>query len=233
MSMRGIDISSWQGGIDLQSILPKTDFVIIKATGGNSYVNPYCDKWVQTCIQNEKPWGFYHFAHDVGNEDASTEAKFFLDNCWNYFGHGIPILDWERDSVNVDWVNRFVNIIHSETGIWCWIYANAWRITENTEQNCGRWIACYPDELVYPDLYCALPPAPSCNGLMCAWQFASDCRISGYNGNLDASIFYGDEEAWAKYAGYWTDIYIPEPEPQKPEPIILENDEYRITIERK
>ena len=36
--LNGIDISSWQTGIDL-SVVP-CDFVVIKATGGIGYVNP-------------------------------------------------------------------------------------------------------------------------------------------------------------------------------------------------
>lgn len=42
MSMNGIDISSWQSGIDLAKV--PCDFVIIKATEGLTYVNPDCDR---------------------------------------------------------------------------------------------------------------------------------------------------------------------------------------------
>lgn len=198
--LRGIDISNWQAGINLDWILPKIDFCIVKATGGNAFVDQYCDMWIQQCIENGKPWGFYHFGNDTGYSDAETEARFFLDNCRNYFGHGIPALDWEVNSINSAWVNRFVNIIHNETGVWPWIYANAWRITPDVEQNCGRWIASYPSELWQPDLYCELPAPPECDGIMAAWQFCSDCRIADYPNNLDANIFYGDAAAWQAYA---------------------------------
>ncbi|MDE6829703.1 MAG: hypothetical protein K2P34_05145, partial [Lachnospiraceae bacterium] len=40
MSMNGIDISSWQRGIDLAAV--PCEFVIVKATEGTSYLNPYC-----------------------------------------------------------------------------------------------------------------------------------------------------------------------------------------------
>lgn len=199
--MRGIDISSWQGGIDIDAVLPNVDFCIVKATGGTGYVNPYCDGWVQKCIEVDKPFGFYHFGDDGFNGTSYDEANFFIDSCEGYFGKGIPILDWEMNSIDADWVNNFVSIVHSETGIWCWIYANAWRITPEVEQNCGRWVASYPSELWMPSLYCELPEPPTVDGLMCAWQFASDCQVKGYGGNLDGSIFYGDEVAWNKYAG--------------------------------
>ena len=214
--MRGIDISSWQAGINLPACMDDFDFCIIKATGGTAYVNPYCDTWVQECIKAGKPWGFYHFGNDNGYNSASDEARFFIENCWNYFGHGIPILDWEVNDINAEWVNTFVNIVHSETGIWCWVYGNPWRFNQGgVEPNCGRWIASYPD-MYRPSIYAELPECPSCDGLVCAWQFASDSWLPHYGGNLDASVFFGNEEAWAKYAGYWIDIK-PEPEPQ-PEP---------------
>ena len=38
MGMKGIDIASYQAGIDLTSV--PCDFVIVKATGGTGYVNP-------------------------------------------------------------------------------------------------------------------------------------------------------------------------------------------------
>lgn len=231
--MRGIDISSWQAGINLPACLDEIDFCIIKATGAASYVNPYCDGWVQECIANNKPWGFYHYAHDGYYSSAADEANFFLQNCWNYFGQGIPILDWEEDEIDVEWVNTFVNIIHSETGIWCWIYANPWRFDQgNVEQNCGRWVASYPP-IQEPPLHGNLPEPPYCEGLVCCWQFASDCLLDNYDGYVDADWFFGDEEAWAKYAGYWVDLqHEPEPEPQ-PDTHVLEDDAYKVTIERK
>lgn len=229
--MRGIDISSWQAGINLPACMDEIDFCIIKATGGDSYVNPYCDGWVQECIASDKPWGFYHYANDYHYSDAADEANFFLQNCWNYFGQGIPILDWEEDDIDVEWVNTFVNIIHSETGIWCWIYANPWRFEQgNVEQNCGRWVASYPP-IQEPPLHSELPEPPYADGLVCCWQFASDCLLDNYDGYVDANWFFGDEEAWAKYAGYWVDIK-PEPEPVD-DVHVLEDDNYKVTIKRK
>jgi len=42
MAMFGFDISSAQAGIDVGAL--PGDLVIIKATGGTTYVNPYCDQ---------------------------------------------------------------------------------------------------------------------------------------------------------------------------------------------
>ncbi len=204
-----IDISSWQGDIDL-SALP-IDAVIIKATEAENYVNPYCDPKVQQAKSLGLPWGFYHFAQDG---DPTAEADYFIDNCEGYFGEGIPVLDWEVNQ-SVDWVNTFVNRVHDRKGIWPVIYGNPWRFNQGgVEQNCGRWIASYPSHLVYPDFNCDEGECPDTDGLVCAWQFASDGRLSGYDGNLDLNRFYGDKNAWLAYAGASN---APEPTPE-PEP---------------
>ena len=90
--VRFIDISNNQGGsINLPPLLPNVDAVVCKATQGNWFVDQFCDGWIQQCIVAEKPWGFYHFA---GDGDATNEADFFIDNCWNYYRNGIPVHDW-------------------------------------------------------------------------------------------------------------------------------------------
>ena len=54
--LRGIDISSHQGDIDLAPLA--IDFVIIKATEGTGYVNPYCAPKVQQAKNLGLCWGF-------------------------------------------------------------------------------------------------------------------------------------------------------------------------------
>lgn len=217
-----IDISSHQGDIDL-SVLP-IDAVIIKATEATSYVNPYCDSKVQQAKQIGLPWGFYHFAQD-GSPEA--EADYFIQNCEGYFGEGIPVLDWEVNQ-SVDWVNRFVARIHEVKGIWCVIYGNPWRFNQGgVEQNCGRWVASYPSHLLYPNFDADEGECPDTDGLVCAWQFASDGRLNGYDGNLDLNRFYGDKGAWAAYAGAKVVLDhepTPQPEPTPEEPQEPEKD---------
>lgn len=225
--LRGIDISSHQGDINL-SPLP-IDFVIVKATEGVGYVNPYCDKKVQQAIGLNKLWGFYHYGK---SNEPEKEAQYFIDNCLNYFYHGIPILDWEENQ-SVDWVNRFVRYVHNKTGIWCWIYANPWRFNQGgVEANCGRWIASYPN-VIHPDLNYDPGKVPKTDGLVCAWQYASDGRIAGYNGNLDLNHFFGDAAAWHAYAGIKVNPTPPTNETPNKQTSILENEEYKVTIERK
>lgn len=235
-----IDISNHQGkdGLNLSSVLPSVGAVVCKATEGTGFVDKYCDRFVQTCRKAGKPWGFYHFAR---NNAPVKEAAFFLNNTINYFGEGIPILDWE-DGQSVAWVNEFVRTIHNQTGVWPWIYGNAWRFNQGgVEAGCGRWVAGYPLTMNRDPEYGLTHECPyPVDGLMCAWQFTSTGRVSGYSGNLDCNVFYGDTSAWRAYAlgdnassggdagsGSGSDGDV------SGSVQTLENDEYRVTIERK
>lgn len=202
MSMKFIDISNWQAGLDVPTVVKNGGLgaVIVKATDGLNFVDKSCDGFVQQCIINGIRFGFYHFAR---NNDAAAEAEFFHNNTKGYVGRGIPVLDWEAGQ-SITWVNQFVRRYHELTGIWPWVYGNAWRFNQGTvDANCGRWVTGYPRNGI-TDINYGLSNAcsyPVNNGLICAWQFSSSVHIAGYSGNLDGDVFYGDASAWDKYAG--------------------------------
>lgn len=202
MSMKFIDISNWQAGLNVPAVVKNGGLgaVIVKATEGLGFVDRSCDGFVQQCISNGIRFGFYHFAR---NNDAAAEAEFFRNNTKGYEGKGIPVLDWEAGQ-SIAWVNTFVRRYHELTGIWPWVYGNAWRFNQGTvDTNCGRWVAGYPRNGI-TDINYGISNAcsyPVNNGLICAWQFSSSVRISGYSGNLDGDVFYGDASAWDKYTG--------------------------------
>ena len=201
MSLRFIDISNWQAGIDVATVVRngRLGAVVCKATEGIGWVDKQCDRFVQALIKNGTPFGFYHFAR---NNDAAKEAEYFRESTVGYEGKGIPILDWE-DGQSIAWVNAFVKRYHDLTRVWPWVYGNAWRFNEGTvNTNCGRWIAGYPLNNIASITYGEANSFPYevKNGLVCAWQFSSSVKISGYFGNLDGNVFYGDATAWGKYA---------------------------------
>lgn len=234
--LHGIDISNHQGdnGIELENVLPYVDFCIVKATGGNFYVDPYCDGFIEKCKQQGKLWGFYHFANDGQYSSAYDEAKFFYDNCRNYFGEGIPILDWEVDDVTPAWVNEFANAIHDFSGVWPWIYGNAWRFDIGSiEQNCARWVAAYPSWIVNP--YPGFDPGdcPDCDGLVAAWQYASDGKIPTYWGNLDMNVYYGDTSSWHAYATGDTEETPLPPEQDTNLTHVFDDEKYHVEITEK
>ena len=227
-----IDVSNHQGraGMDLSKVLPSVGGVVCKATEGVGYVDAYCDKFVQTCIKTGKPWGFYHFGR---NGNATEEAEFFHKNCLNYFGEGIPVLDWEANQ-SVSWVNEFVRAIHKWTGIWSWIYGNPWRFEQgDVEPNCMKWAAHYFSDNIRTFAQAEAHERPKVNGLMGAWQFTSCGRLEGYPGNLDLNLFFGDEDAWHRYAAGDAAGDSDSGNGSSLEVSTLENESYKVTIERK
>lgn len=225
-----LDTSNWQGGYS--PALTGADAVIVKATEGIEFVDPYCDSIIQQAIASSMPWGFYHFA---GDGDAVAEAVHFINNCSGYFGLGIPVLDWEGNQ-GVDWVNRFVETVHDHTGVWPWIYANPWRFNQGgVNPNCARWVASYPD-VASPTWEQAQGwDCPAADGNVVAWQFCSDGAVNGIAGNVDLDLFYGTKEQWKAYArGSANRVDTIGPGcPGVDTKEMLENDTYKVTIERK
>lgn len=225
-----LDTSNWQGGYI--PALTGADAVIVKATEGTDFVDLYCDSIIQQAIATRMPWGFYHFA---GAGDAIEEATHFIQNAINYFGHGIPVLDWEGNQP-VDWVNEFVAEVYSSTRVWPWIYANPWRFNQGgVNPNCARWVASYPDVASPTWSQARGWDCPAADGNVVAWQFCSDGAVNGIAGNVDLDLFYGDKEQWLAYArgGNRPDNSGNDGGAGSDGVAVLENDSYKVTIERK
>lgn len=202
MSLKGLDISDYQRGIDLNAI--DYDFMICKATEGTSIVHSTCDSFIQSAINAGKLWGFYHF---MNKEDPTAQADYFYENCKNYFGHGIPVLDYEMyGRIGSDEAKRFLDRIYELTGVRCIVYMSRSVCTEEDwsaiAPNHGLWVAQYANdsETGYQDD----PWLPS--GGFGAWdcaaihQYTSHGRLDGYDGNLDLDIAHMSSDAWGKYA---------------------------------
>ena len=84
MSMNGIDISNHQASMDLAKVIDTTgtDFVILKASEGISFVDRYCDRFYRIAQEKGKQLGFYHFARSELNS-AKAEAEFFWKGSMN------------------------------------------------------------------------------------------------------------------------------------------------------
>ena len=200
--MYGIDISNWQSSLNLREVAAQIDFAIVKATEGLGYVDSTCDKFVQELNALNKLWGFYHFAR--GN-DPTQEAKFFYDNCKNYFGHGMPVLDYEtsENQNRAQWVETFCKEVYKLSGVKPLVYVSASWVNSVASkwvcENCGLWLAGYPSKYTVFDDY-NMPYSPSPWPFVAIWQFTSSLRLRGYAGDLDGNIAYMDKKAWLAYA---------------------------------
>ena len=215
MTLNGIDISSYQSGIDL-TVVP-CDFVIIKATQGTGYINPDCDRAYQQAKRAGKLRGTYHY---VGGGNAVAEADYYINNITGYLRDGLLAIDWEAEQ-NSAWGNeayleQLVRRVIERTGIKPLIYSMASRYAQVAavakRLDCGLWIAEYAD--MNPTGYQAHPWREGAYG--CAIrQYASTGRLNGWVGDLDLNIAYMTREQWAKYVNPGGK---PAPAPAKPAP---------------
>lgn len=232
--LKGIDVSSYQSALDVNSVA--ADFVIIKATGGTGYVNPHCDVHYQQAVAGGKLHGVYHFYSDgFGGDDPIAEANYFVDNVAGYVGDGILVLDWERGGNphfgDVAKAKAWLDHVYARTGVKPLIYMSLSVVSELDWSSVinagyGLWVAAYianatpiPNYQMDP----ARDPNPRWDGVVndCIWQFTSTGRLDGYGANLDCNFFYGDANAWNAYAGK-PEAPAPEPAPvpePTPEPV--------------
>ena len=193
--MNGIDISNWKRGFSLEDTRP--EFVIVKATEGIGFVDKSCDGFVQEAIRLDIPFGFYHFAR---RNDSRAEARFFHEQTMGYDKKGIPVLDLETGQ-SAEFVRNFMDEYHDLTGVWPWLYTSAYNLrnvySDLVAENCGLWVAGYPRRMT------DFPENPGCpynvsGWELAAWQFTDCLDMGGFS--VDANVFYGDREAWHRYA---------------------------------
>lgn len=206
MSMNGIDVASYQAGIDLSAV--PCDFVIVKATEGNYYTNPDFTRAYDQAVSLGKKVGVYHYANGIAS--AETEAAYFLDTIGDRVGKAVLVLDWEQGSNNAfsnpGYAKAWLDYVFQKTGVRPLIYMSKsvcygydWSAVA---PNHGLWVAQYANN--NPTGYQSSPWTDS-NGYG-AWsapaifQYTSTGRLSGWNGNLDLNIAYMDGTAWDKYA---------------------------------
>lgn len=219
MTMNGIDVASYQTGLDPARV--PCDFLIVKATEGTGYINPDCDRMYQAAKKAGKLLGHYHYVTGVG---ARAEAEYFYSHTKCYTGQSVPCIDWESGGNSAwgnmgylkDLVKRYIEL----TGVRPLIYVQASEYSPVSavarELNCGMWIAQYAS--MDPTGYQQHPWNEGSYGCVIR-QYSSTGRLPGWGGNLDLNIAYMDRNAWQKYASPSGKTPAPAPAPApKPKP---------------
>lgn len=181
------DLSSNNSEAQQKQAILENDGVIVKATEGISYVNPFHLANAQLALANDKVIGFYHYARPENNS-YEKEALHFVNNCRPYIGKAILALDWEGNAlkVNQQWARNFLDVVYQITGVRPLLYCSEAYLKKVgavvADGNYGLWVAKYSSKnpVITPWKVKAL------------WQYTSK--------PYDKSKFYGDKEAWAKYA---------------------------------
>lgn len=206
MSLKGIDISGWQKGIDLSIV--EADFVIMKATQGTRLISNDFRRQYQQAKDNGKLLGIYHYA-EGGN--YISEADYFLNTIGNRVGEAILCLDWERANnptyeVNdFNWVKGFCDYVFKKTSVRPIIYIQRDAIKNiNGIGNYALWVAQYKYPESTPTGYQKVPWNEGQYKCLIR-QYTSYGKLSGYSGRLDLNKFYGDKQTWNRYAAIKTD----------------------------
>lgn len=208
MSLTFYDLSNHQGGMNLSTDtrVKDSEGFIFKATEGIYFVDKWCDKFVNQCLKLNKPFGVYHF---LDGSDVVKQAEYFYNNVRGYIGKGVMVLDYEmygRQGANA--VEKFVKRFYELSGVYVWLYMNEsdsnndnW--SDYLKKNCGLWIAKYSTQ----------QPNHTKGLNVIAWQYTST--------PLDKNVFYGDKNAWNKYAQ--SSKLVQSPTQPKPQPSTIDN----------
>lgn len=204
--MNGIDVASYQTGIDLTKV--PCDFVIVKATQGTKYVNPDFKRACEQALKAGKLLGVYHYASSGG---AKSEANHFLKTVQPYIGKAILVLDWEEeDNKNFPsekYAKNFLDHVRQQTGVIPFLYAGKYNVQRYgwaTIAAAGYplWAAQYKTN--QPTTYQENPWTDD-KGFG-AWsgcailQYSSKGRLDNWGGNLDLNKAYINADTWKVFS---------------------------------
>lgn len=224
MALNGIDISSYQAGINL-AIVP-CDFVIIKVTQGTRYVNAEWKRQAEQAINTGKLVAFYHYAEGT---NPSAEREFFLKQLGGYAQYYPVACDWEQANniryhvSDTQWVSDFMSgLPYSKQNM---IYCSA--LDRGYFDHLGHpmWIAQYAD--TNPTGY-QTNPWNEANTPCTIRQYSGTGRLNGWGENLDLNKFYGDKKTWYNIFGQRKNIVLTYDKDNPMQAIIQPNDEPRL-----
>lgn len=198
----GIDISSHQAGLNVPAIW--ADFVIVKATEDDDYVNPYMVSQAQATLGASKRLGFYHFARPG---DAAAQARYFVSAVGALRAKATLWLDWEANAVaqGPGWAKTFLDTVRSLTGATPGIYMNGSAVNgydwSAVASQYPLWYAGGPNYSDYGASY-SDPAVPNVSywGQPLIHQYTEDGRLPGYSGTLDLNRLR-DRAAWDRMIG--------------------------------
>lgn len=205
--MKGLDISSYQSGINFDAIKSAgIEFLILRAgfTGwgtGISYNKDKCfEDFYSKAKQRDINVGAYWYSCANTKEKGIAEARYMYENCLKGKQFEYPIyIDVEDTHYQVnnkrgvtDAIIGFCEYLEN-LGYYVGIYASDIsgfqdKMYLNELNAYDKWVARYGSEPKYVKQY----------GM---WQSTSSGRINGYNGNLDCDVAYKDYSSIIKNIG--------------------------------
>ena len=207
--MNFIDISSWQSGISLPDLYDKNplDGVIVKATEGTSYVNPYFKGWADWLVNNGKPLGLYHF---LAGGSAANEAAHFVNTIRPYIGKAVLFADYESDALKrgTVYLKNFLDAVLELTGVRPVVYCSLSVVqSQNFNAIASAWYKLWIAQYSSMDVVNGFQTNPWQQGSVAPFngyimhQYTGNGRLQGYSGALDLDLFNGSYSAWVELTG--------------------------------
>lgn len=217
-TMKGIDVSQWNGNIDWAKVKKSdVDYAIIRVGYGDNYTyqdDTYFKKNADACVANKIPFGVYIYSYSMNTSQALSEANHVLRLIKGYkldFPVYYDLEDYSQTKLSKttlgSMAKTFCNAIQKE-GYEVGIYANLnwWNnyLTNSAFNNTSwyKWIAQYNYQCDYKKSYTM-------------WQCTSDGTVSGMSGRVDLNFWY-DKVRKSSY----------EPTVTKAKPVSVNNNSY-------
>lgn len=210
--MKGIDISKYQAGIDLNNIKNNGyDFVIIRAgytgwgDGESKAKDPNFEEFYSKAKSARLGVGAYYFTIATSYQEGVDEANWLYNNCLKGKQFDYPIyIDVEDDTGGKQYLRKagknattqgikgFCETLE-KLGYYVGIYASdisgfKEMMNINDLTSYDKWVARYGKKPEYVTEY----------GM---WQTTSSGKVNGYNGNLDLNEAYKDYPSIIKSNG--------------------------------
>ena len=213
MTVKGIDVSEFQGSIDFEKAKKQIDFVIVRA--GYGRLPSQKDKFFEENYKNAKAAGLkvgaYWFSYADSAEDAKREAKACIEVIKGKKFEYPVYFDIERKEqfdkgkeFCSDLVTAFCTELE-KAGYFTGFYISRSPlqsfITPEVAKRYALWVAEYGEKLNYDGQY----------GM---WQYTSGGEVDGISGRVDLDYCYVDYPE--RIAGMADKE--PQPEPSKPKP---------------
>lgn len=212
--MKGIDISSWQGNVNMKRVKTEGGVkrVILRAGWGKNGIDPKYDANAQAMLNLEIPGGIYWFSYAYTELMALDEGRFAVNAAKKYWKKCYIAYDFEYDSVNnarkngvnvtktmaTTFAINFLTVV-AEAGFTPVLYLNQdyWNNYFDVDKiksfipGLKIWYACWYNSNK-TDVVTPLPASMKKN--VDIWQYSSKGQVPGISGNVDMNEVYFEDE---------------------------------------
>ena len=198
MTIKGMDISYWQGNVDFARVAADGIKFAILREGYAQTVDAKFRQYVEGCRKNGiEIKGVYHFSYAINAEQAAQEAAFCIKQM-EQAGLGKDVIvfyDFEYDTVKkakakgvtlgknecIAFTKAFCEYVESH-GYKAGVYSNIdYHRNMYSDEVLSKYVYWLADYTGSPDYDCAFH------------QYTSSGTVSGIDGKVDMDYYYGEE----------------------------------------